>query len=229
MFWNQESPPFTQITSLLTDSFALLLSDRGVTTSVGNKRSGIGEVEGIFRSSGRNCSSLRWYSGSLGILKTDTPSSSEIHRLDVPSTSSYHSLYYESKLLDLPRQRWPLKPGGQNSLFLNFVFHPLPGPWQTAPVHFPWKAVGPLALFTLVTQQLSLTQCFLDTLGLLWIWPTDFEMKGPAVCYQLLGPVHTPREDSKYILSIHRKISYYNLLCFLELKTYLWQLSPIKT
>lgn len=59
----------------------------------------------------------------------------DTNNLDVPLAFSYYILSYEGKLLTLPIQRWPLEPGGQDSLFLSMVFHPLPGPWQTAPVH----------------------------------------------------------------------------------------------
>lgn len=132
------------------------------------------------------------------------------------------------RLLALPGQRWLLESGGQISQFLSIVLHPPPGPWQIAPVHLTWNVAGPLAPFTLFTQQLSVTQCFLDTLGLIWIWPADLEGKGSTLCYQSPGPVHSPREASKSIFSIHRKIVYYNLLCFPELRNYLWKLSPVK-
>lgn len=127
-----------------------------------------------------------------------------------------HSVLW--RLLALPGQRWPLESEGHISQFLSIVLHPPPGPWQTAPVHLTRNAAGPLAPFTLVTQQLSVIQCFLDTLGLIWIWPADLEVKGSTVCYQFLEPVHSPREASKCILPTHRKISYYNPLSFPELR-----------
>lgn len=80
--------------------------------------------------------------------------------------------------------------------------------------------LNPPAPFILVTQQLSLKQCLSATPGLIWSWPADLEVKGSAVHYQSLGPVHSPRKASKYILSVSREISYYYMQRPCEFKTY---------
>lgn len=80
--------------------------------------------------------------------------------------------------------------------------------------------LNPPTPFTLVIQQLSLKQCLSATPSLIWIWPTDLEVKGSAVHYQSLGPVHSPRKASKYILSVSREISYYYMQRPCEFKTY---------
>lgn len=79
---------------------------------------------------------------------------------------------------------------------------------------------NPPAPLTLVTGQLSLKQCFSATPGLIWIWPTDLEVKGSTVHYNSPGPVHSPRKASKYILSFCREISYYYLQRPRAFKTY---------
>lgn len=51
---------------------------------------------------------------------------------------------------------------------------------------------NPPAPFSPATKQLSLTQCLSATPGLIWMWPTDLEVKGSTVHYQSLGPVILP-------------------------------------